>query len=97
MKEAKDRLVITPKQDTISGSLGISPERRIKMQKTIEKICKEEMEKPKGNNSTVIKRVWDEFENPQECAFAMYILTHAEEEVSVHQLFKLPESVEAEN
>lgn len=93
MKDAKDQLVLIPGKDTIPESLGISPERRIEMQKKISQICKEEMGKDDGTHKDVIKRVYDEFENPNECTFALYILTHAEEDVAIHEVFSLPENV----
>lgn len=98
MKKPENQLVVNTGDDvrTISEALGITNERRTEMQKTIKRICDEENASPEGNHVTVIKRVWDEFENPQECAFAMYILVHEETSVSIHSMFKLPESVEEE-
>jgi hypothetical protein len=89
----KPELVLTKGQETISGALGISDKRRAAIQKQIETICKEEQESDEGDHSTAIKRVWDAFEDPQECAFAMYILIHEENEVAMHSFFKLPENV----
>lgn len=91
----KPELVINPKVEdgTIPSGLGISPERRVAMQKTITGICKEEQESDEGNHLTTIKRVWDSFEDPQELAFAMYILNHEEDGVAIHSLFSLPENV----
>lgn len=93
MRDQKDQLVLTPGKDTISDSLSILPERRAEMQKKITQICKEEMGKEDGTHDNVIKAVWDEFENPNECAYALYILNHTEEDVYIHELFKLPENV----
>jgi len=94
MKKPENQLVVIPGVETVSGSLGISPERRTEMQKVIERICKEEQDKEDGDHVTTIKRIYDEFENPQECTFALYILDHAEENVGINSLFKLPEVVE---
>lgn len=98
MKKPQNQLVLTTGDNvkTISEGLGITDERRSEIQKVMTKIIDEEQNSPDGNHLTSIKRVWDEFENPQECAFAMYVLTHEEENVAIHAMFKLPESVEEE-
>lgn len=95
MRKPEDQLTVDNSRELLSEALGISPERRAEIQKKIEEVCKEENEKDTFSHSAIIARVWNEFEVPGECAYGLYILQHAEESVSIHSLFKLPESVEA--
>lgn len=78
--------------DTVPEGLGISPERLTAVTKRTQQIIKNNISDNK-HKSDIICDVWNEFENPVECAFALYILTHNEEEIMVHELFRLPQEV----
>lgn len=90
MRTPENRLAIAdPTGKSINKSLGISDERRDEIVEKVQNIIKE----VDGRHSEVIVAVWNEFEQPAECAIAMYALSHEESEVVVHQLFRLPQNV----
>ncbi len=97
MKKAEDQLKVIPNESTsIPQWLGIPDDRFKEVIKRVQSIVKEEITKGDGNNAKVIVAIYNEFENPAECAFALYALQHEEEEVLVHETFRLPENVAEE-
>ena len=85
---------MNPKAETISEALGITEERRVSVTKQVGKICKDEIEEDSEEGAAgIIAKVYNAFDDDAEKAFALYILEHAENEVMIHSLFQLPESV----
>lgn len=96
MKKPEDQInIVNESADTLAEQLGLSIDRRKEIQKTVDGFISEEMEKDNGSPANVIVRVWNEFENPYECAYCLYILHHEENRVQINSLFGLPQSVEA--
>lgn len=86
MRKPEDQLVLGNREsESIFEALGITEERGKQICKEVEDICKGAPDE--GKNSDIIKQVWDKYENPNECALALYILRHDQEEVSVQECF----------
>jgi hypothetical protein len=86
-KESKD----------LFGAFGIPAERKEQIIKRTQEVVKNAISGGKDKADTLAD-VWNEFESPEETACAVFILSSAEEEVMVHELFRLPEAVgEKEN
>lgn len=95
--------IVNPKAESIAEGLGITPERRGEIQKRVDELCKNELEResedkePGSMDTTLLMtQVWNEFEVNEECAYALLILDHEENKVGIKALFALPESVSAE-
>lgn len=94
MKKKEEQIsVVNPKQGTISGELGLTEEQRLDVTKRTDAIVKKNMEDDNATRTDGIVEVYNEFENPAECAFALYILSHEENGIAIHSLFQLPEAV----
>lgn len=90
------KLKLIPGALTISSALGLTDDRKKEVYDKVNNICKEEMEKADSTHANVIERVWNEFEgSAPECAFAMYILTHEEDNAVINKLFASEGAAEA--
>lgn len=95
MKKPEDQLkLVNPEADSVSGELGITDDRRDAIVKRTDEIVKKEMEDANGNKANALVNIYNEFENPVECAFALFIMSHEGEKLAVSALFGgMPEVV----
>jgi len=85
-------ILVKSNAPTIWEALGLTEDRKNAVLTKVNNIIKSELvEKP----ADVIMSVWNSFEEPAETAFALYILQGTENEVLIHELFRLPEPVSA--
>lgn len=84
----KPSLVYIPGKDTVSEALGISSERLEEVKKQAIEIAKGtiDVENARGDHAKAIVEIWNAFEDPAECAFALFALDYEEHTAFVEKV-----------